>query len=60
MYLGRTASRMQAAVHAFEGREFHPERLMQPEDVATVLACNLALPRTAEVTEISMRPLEKL
>jgi NADP-dependent 3-hydroxy acid dehydrogenase YdfG len=60
MFLGRTATRMQATVHRAEGRDFHPERLMQPEDIATVLACTLALPRTAEVTDISMRPLQKL
>jgi NADP-dependent 3-hydroxy acid dehydrogenase YdfG len=32
---------------------------MQPEDVAAMVVQALKLPRTAEVTEISMRPLLK-
>ena len=32
---------------------------MQPEDVAAIVACALALPRTAEVTDISLRPMLK-
>lgn len=57
MFLGRTATPMQAAVYAAEGRPYHPELLLQPEDVAAVILHALSLPRTAEVTEVSMRPL---
>jgi NADP-dependent 3-hydroxy acid dehydrogenase YdfG len=57
--LGRTASPMQAAIHEMEGRVYHPERLMQPEDVAAVVINALSLPRSAEVTDISLRPLTK-
>ena len=32
---------------------------MQPEDVATMVISALELPRSAEVTEISMRPFRK-
>jgi NADP-dependent 3-hydroxy acid dehydrogenase YdfG len=32
---------------------------MQPEDVASVVVNALRLPRTAEVTEIRMRPMRK-
>ncbi len=60
VYLGRTATPMQAAVHEMEGREYHPERLMQPEDVVTLVLSALTLPRTAEVTDISIRPMQKL
>ena len=59
VFLGRTATPMQAAVHKMEGREYHPDHLMQPEDVASVVINALSLPRSAEVTDISMRPLRK-
>jgi NADP-dependent 3-hydroxy acid dehydrogenase YdfG len=60
IFLGRTATPMQATVHEMEGREYHPERLMQPEDVATVVINALSLPRSAEVTNIVVRSLAKL
>jgi NADP-dependent 3-hydroxy acid dehydrogenase YdfG len=50
---------MQAAVYAREGKAYHPELLMQPEDVAAMAIHALTLPRSIEVTEISMRPLLK-
>ncbi|NIA09334.1 MAG: SDR family NAD(P)-dependent oxidoreductase [Nitrospiraceae bacterium] len=59
VYLGRTASPMQAAIFQMEGREYHPERLMQPEDVAAVVINAISLPRSAEVTDINIRPLIK-
>jgi len=59
VFLGRTASAMQSAVHQAEGKAYHPERLVQPGDVAAVVLNALSLPRTAEVTEITMRPLQK-
>lgn len=57
LYLGRTATPMQVQVFSNENRDYHPELLLQPEDVATVLVTALTLPHTAEVTEIRMRPL---
>jgi len=59
VFPGRTATPMQAAVHKMEDREYHPERLMQPEDVATMLVSALSLPRSAEVTDIMVRPFIK-
>lgn len=59
VYPGRTASPMQAAVHRLEGRTYRPERLMQPEDVAATVIHALNLPRSAEVTDIQVRPLAK-
>ena len=44
---------------SMEGKAYHPGRLMQPEDVASVVVNALALPRTAEVTDIHIRPLKK-
>ena len=59
VFLGRTATPMQAAVHRVEGRVYTPEHLVQPQDVAAVVLHALGLSRTAEVTEISIRPLKK-
>ena len=59
IYPGRTASPMQAGVFKMEGREYRPELLMQPEDLASVLINALSLPRSAEVTDINVRPLAK-
>ena len=38
---------------------YHPESLLQPVDVARVVTTVLALARTAEVTDINIRPLQK-
>jgi len=57
IYPGRTASPMQEAMHKMEGRAYHPERLMQPEDVAQMVLNALSLPRSAEVTDIGLRPM---
>jgi len=59
VFLGRTASPLQEAIHRMEGKAYHPERLIQPEDVAAVVINALSLPRSAEVTDISIRPLAK-
>ncbi len=59
VYPGRTATPRIEALYATEGRAYHPELLMQPEDVAAMVVHTLMLPRTAEVTEISMRPMQK-
>jgi short-subunit dehydrogenase len=57
--VGRTATPMQAAVHQFETKQYRPELLMQPEDVASMILSALALARTAEVTELVVRPMRK-
>jgi NADP-dependent 3-hydroxy acid dehydrogenase YdfG len=59
VYLGRTASPMQAKVHADEGRDYHPELLIQPEQVAETVVAALTLGREAEVTDIRIRPMLK-
>jgi NAD(P)-dependent dehydrogenase (short-subunit alcohol dehydrogenase family) len=59
VYAGRTATPRMEALFAQEGRPYRPELLMQPEDVAAMVISALALPRTAEVTEISMRSMLK-
>jgi NADP-dependent 3-hydroxy acid dehydrogenase YdfG len=59
IYPGRTATPMRAAIHQLEGEDYRPERLLQPEDIASVVINALCLPRTAEVTEIDIRPMQK-
>jgi short-subunit dehydrogenase len=60
LFLGRTATPMQAKMHEIEYRDYSPKKLMQPEDVAAILINALTLPRTAEVTDIHIRPFNKL
>ena len=59
VFPGRTATPMQAALFRAEGRDYHPEYLLQPEDVAAIVMSALELPRTAEVTDIHIRPMKK-
>ena len=59
VFPGRTATPMQAELHAAEGATYRPEALLQPEDVASALIAALALPATAEVTDIHIRPARK-
>ena len=59
VFVGRTATPMQAAVHEMERRSYDPKRLLQPEDVAAVVINALSLSRSAEVTDIHIRPLAK-
>jgi NADP-dependent 3-hydroxy acid dehydrogenase YdfG len=59
IYPGRTASPLQEAVFKMEEREYRSEMLIQPEDLAAVIINALALPRSAEVTDINVRPLTK-
>jgi len=57
VYPGRTATSMQEEVHRFEGKPYDPERFLQPEDVATAVLAALGMPRTAEVTDLHVRPM---
>ena len=60
VYLGRTASPLQAKVHADEGRDYHPELLIQPDQVAESVVAALVLGPEAEVMDIRIRPMQKL
>jgi len=59
VFLGRTATPMQAAIHQAEGRVYEPERLIRPEDVASIVVSLLRLPRSVEVTDLTLRPMQK-
>jgi short-subunit dehydrogenase len=59
VFAGRTATPMQQRIFEAEGRSYRPDRLLQPEDVAGAIVSALALPRTAEVTDLHIRPARK-
>ena len=59
VYPGRTATPRQASIFELEGRPYAPDRLLQPEDIATMIVASLKLPRTAEVTNLTIRPMLK-
>ncbi len=57
IYPGRTATPMQQALHTMEGRPYHPETLLQPEDVANAIASAIALAPSAELVDVLVRPM---
>ncbi|NLB65361.1 MAG: SDR family NAD(P)-dependent oxidoreductase [Lentisphaerae bacterium] len=57
---GRTDTPMQEQVHQLENRPYQADRLMRPDDVALMTMQALNLPPSAEVTEIVVRPAQKL
>jgi NADP-dependent 3-hydroxy acid dehydrogenase YdfG len=57
MHLGRTATPRMQRLYEHDAKTYRPELLMQPEDVAAMAVAAFKQPRTAEVTEIHMRPL---
>jgi len=59
VFPGRTATPRTADICRLEGIPYQPELLLQPEDIATMISAALMLPRTGEVTNISLRPLHK-
>lgn len=59
VFPGRTASKMQEEVHRLEGRTLDTRYLIQPQDIAEMVVKTLELPRSAEVTDIHIRPLRK-
>jgi NAD(P)-dependent dehydrogenase (short-subunit alcohol dehydrogenase family) len=59
VYPGRTAGPMQETLHQLEGRPYRLDRLLQPDDVAAIILNALSLPRSAEVTDIDIRPMLK-
>ena len=59
VFPGRTATPMQAQVHEMEGRPFDPQACLRAEDVASVVLNALTLPESAEVKDISIRPMKE-
>jgi NADP-dependent 3-hydroxy acid dehydrogenase YdfG len=59
VFPGRTATPGMEEIYRIEKKPYRPEQLLQPSDIAAVVVNALVLPRTAEVTNISIRPLTK-
>lgn len=57
IYPGRTATRMQRALHGIEGRPYRPELLLQPQDIAELAACAIRLQPGAEIVDVLVRPM---
>jgi NADP-dependent 3-hydroxy acid dehydrogenase YdfG len=60
IFLGRTATPMQEAICKMEGKPYDTAAFIQPEDVAQTLVQTLALPRSAEIIDLTIRPMSKL
>ena len=59
VFPGRIAGPMQESSYAASHKPYDPETLLQPFDIAVTVASALALPRTAEITDINIRPFQK-
>ena len=59
VYPGRTATPRQEAIYARNDWPYHPELLLQPNDIADVVRAILKLASTAEVTDLHIRPATK-
>jgi len=56
VYPGQTATPMQERRYAIEGKAYRPEKLIQPADVAAAVVNAVTLPRTAQITDVHVRP----
>lgn len=59
VFPGNTATDMQRQVCRALGRPYAPETMLQPDDVAAAIVNALTLPRTAELTDLHIRPAQK-
>src|SRR5262249_50059038 len=56
IYPGRTDTRMQRDLVAFEGGQYDPANFLKPETVAAAVANAVATPPDAHVHEVVLRP----
>jgi NADP-dependent 3-hydroxy acid dehydrogenase YdfG len=56
IYPGQTATPMQQRRHELEHRDYHPEKLIQPQDIASAVLNAITLPRNATITDLHIRP----
>lgn len=57
IFPARTATPMQEQIQSLEGRRYRPQALLQPTDVAELIACAANLPPHAQVIDLVVRPL---
>ena len=56
VYPGQTATPMQERRYRIEGKEYVPEKLIQPGDVAEAVLMAVRMGRNAQVTDVHVRP----
>jgi NAD(P)-dependent dehydrogenase (short-subunit alcohol dehydrogenase family) len=56
VYPGQTATPMQERRYRIEGKEYRPEKLIQPGDVAEAVMTAVRMGRNAQVTDVHVRP----
>ena len=59
VYPGTTATSMQEYIAKTKGKKYRPDHLLQPADIAQMLITALSQARTAEITDIMIRPFIK-
>lgn len=59
IFCGRTATPRMEKIFAAEKRPYNPDALLQPDDIAAIVVDALSLSRTAEITNINIRPMIK-
>jgi len=59
IFPGSTATQRQVNLHEISGTQYNPDRMLQPEDVAEAVLFALTMGRTAEITDLYLRPMLK-
>lgn len=59
IFPGTTATQRQMDLHEMSGKRYDPDRMLQPDDVAEAILFALTIGRTAEVTDLYLRPMLK-
>ncbi|HLY52059.1 MAG TPA: SDR family NAD(P)-dependent oxidoreductase [Steroidobacteraceae bacterium] len=57
IYPARTATPMQQALQRLEGRVYQTQALLQPDDVAGLIACAVNLPPHVQLVDLLVRPM---
>lgn len=60
VFCGRTATPLQEQICSMEGRQYQPEFLTQPEDIARAVSSALKIGSHSEITDIRIRPMRVL
>jgi NADP-dependent 3-hydroxy acid dehydrogenase YdfG len=59
IFPGTTATQRQIDLHEISGKRYDPDRMLRPEDVAEAVLFALTIGRTAEITDLYLRPMLK-
>jgi NADP-dependent 3-hydroxy acid dehydrogenase YdfG len=58
LHIGRTATPLQEQIFLAERRDYTPERLIQPQDIAELVVRVLALPRRTQMMDMTIWPTD--